>query len=153
MFEDALKPFERNEAFDSNLLENLYREIMTNLISTNIDKKDIYISSELVENEMQKGEFILPEGYTVVPDNLLFKVVKGKEYVSASDPIFTIRFPKTRTKYIDFMENDVGTMLARRALYEIQYNRFDRAKIYIKKIKEEFPNYNIPSELLQVTER
>jgi hypothetical protein len=51
------------------------------------------------------------------------------------------------------MENDVGTMLARRALYEIQYNRFDRAKIYIKKIKEEFPNYNIPSELLQVTER
>jgi hypothetical protein len=153
MFEDALKPFERNEAFDSNLLENLYREIMTNLISTNIDKKDIYISSELVENEMRKGEFILPEGYTVVPDNLLFKVVKGKEYVPAPDPIFTIRFPKTRTKYIDFMENDVGTMLARRALYEIQYNRFDRAKIYIKKIKEEFPNYNIPSELLQVTER
>ena len=153
MFEDALKPFERNEAFDSNLLENLYRRIMTNLISTNANKKDIYISSELVENEMQKGEFVLPEGYVVVPDNLLFKVVKGKEYVPTSDPIFRIRFPRTRTKYIDFMENAVGTMLTRRALYEIQYNRIDRAKIYIKKIKEEFPNYIIPSELLQTTER
>lgn len=153
MFEDALKPFERNEAFDSNLLENLYRRIMTNLISTNANKKDIYISSELVENEMQKGEFLLPEGYVVVPDNLLFKVVKGKEYVLTSDPIFRIRFPRTRTKYIDFMENAVGTMLTRRALYEIQYNRIDRAKIYIKKIKEEFPNYIIPSELLQTTER
>ena len=153
MFEDALKPFERNEPFDSNLLENLYRKIMTNLISTNADKKDIYISSELVENEMQKGEFILPEGYTVVPDNLLFRVVKGKEYVPTSDPNFRIRFPRTRTKYIDFMENAVGTMLARRALYEIQFNKFDRAKIYIKKIKEEFPNYTIPSELLQATEK
>ena len=153
MFEDALKPFERNEPFDSNLLENLYRKIMTNLISTNADKKDIYISSELVENEMQKGEFILPEGYTVVPDNLLFRVVKGKEYAPTSDPNFRIRFPRTRTKYIDFMENAVGTMLARRALYEIQFNKFDRAKIYIKKIKEEFPNYTIPSELLQATEK
>ena len=153
LFEDALKPFERNEAFDSNLLENLYRKIMTNLVSTNADKKDIYISSELVENEMQKGEFILPEGYTVVPDNLLFRVVKGKEYVPASDPIFTIRFPRTRTRYIDFIENAAGTMLARRALYEIQFNKTDRAKIYIKKIREEFPNYIIPPELLQATEK
>ena len=153
MFEDALKPFERNEAFDSNLLENLYRKIMTNLISTNAEQKHIYISSELVENEMQKGEFILPEGYTIVPDNLLFRVVKGNEYVPVSDPLFTIRLPRTRTKYINFMENAVGTMLARRALYEIQFNKIDRARIYIEKIKKEFPNYSIPSELLQATEK
>jgi hypothetical protein len=152
MFEDALKPFERSESFDSNLLENLYRKIMTNLVSTNADKKNIYISQELAENEMQKGEFILPEGYTVVPDNLLFRIVRGKEYAPVSDPTFTIRFPKTRTKYIDFMENAVGTMLARRALYEIQFNKIDRAKTYIKKIKEEFPNYNISRELLQAIE-
>jgi hypothetical protein len=153
MFEDALRPFERGEAFDSNLLENLYRKIMTNLISTNADKKNIYISAELVENEMQKGEFILPPGYNIVPDNLLFRVVKGKEYIPVSDPNFTIRFPRVRTKYIDFMENAVGTMLARRALYEIQFNRMERAKMYIKKIKGEFPNYNIPQELLQAAEK
>ena len=153
MFEDALKPFERNKTFDSNLLENLYRKIMTNLVSTNVDKRDIYIGSELVENEMQKGEFVLPQGYTVVPDNLLFRIVKGKEYLPVSDPIFTIRLPRTRTKYIDFMENAVGTMLARRALYEIQFNKIERAKIYIQKIKKEFPNYIIPPELLQATEK
>ena len=144
LFEDALKPFERNKTFDSNLLENLYRKIMTNLVSTNVDKRDIYIGSELVENEMQKGEFVLPQGYTVVPDNLLFRIVKGKEYVPVSDPIFTIRLPRTSTKYIDFMENAVGTMLARRVLYEIQFNKIERAKIYIQKIKKEFPNYIIP---------
>lgn len=153
MFEDALRPFERGEKFDSNLLENLYRRIMTDLIATNADKKNIYISPELVEVEMQKGEFVLPEGYSIVPDNLLFRVVKGKEYVPVKDPNFIIKFPHTRTKYIDFMENSTGTMLARRALYEIQFNRMDRAKMYVKKIKEEFPNYNIPQELLQATEK
>jgi hypothetical protein len=153
LFEDALKPFERGEAFNSNLLESLYKKIMTNLISTNADKKNIYISSELVENEMQKGDFVLPQGYNVVPDNLLFRVVKGNDYVPVSDPNFRIRFPRTRTKYIDFMENAAGTMLARRALYEIQFNRIDRAKIYIKKLREEFPNYNIPQEILQAAEK
>jgi hypothetical protein len=153
MFEDALKPFERNEAFNSNLLESLYRKILTNLVATNIGKHDIYISAELIENEMQKGEFTLPEGYTVIPDNLLFKVVKGKEYVPAPEPLFNIRFPKTRTKYIDFMENAEGTMLARRAMYEIQFNKPDRAKLYIQKIKRDYPNYNIPQEILTATER
>ena len=153
MFEDALKPFERGERFDSNLLENLYRKIMTNLISKNADKKNIYISSELFENEMQKGELILPEGYKIVPDNLLFRVVKANEYLPVSDPNFIIRFPSTRTRYIDFMENAVGTMLARRALYEIQFNRMERAKMYVKKIRGEFPNYNIPQELMQTTEK
>jgi hypothetical protein len=51
------------------------------------------------------------------------------------------------------MENAVGTMLARRALYEIQFNKIERAKIYIQKIKKEFPNYIIPPELLQATEK
>lgn len=153
LFEDALKPFERNEAYNSNLLESLYRKIMTNLVATNIDKRDIYISPELYENEMQKGEFVLPEGYTAIPDNLLFKVVKGKDYIPASNPDFTIRFPKTRTKYIDFMENSEGTMLARRAMYEIQFNKTDRAKLYIQKIRKDFPNYVIPAEILTATEK
>jgi hypothetical protein len=147
MFEDALKPFERNEAYNSNLLESLYRKIMTNLIATNIDKSNIYISPELYDNEMQRGEFTLPIGYTLIPDNLLFRVVKGNDYMAASNPNFIIRFPTTRTKYIDFMENEEGTMLARRALYEIQFKRMDRAKLYIQKIKKEYPNYILPREL------
>ncbi|RPI69925.1 MAG: DUF2723 domain-containing protein, partial [Ignavibacteriales bacterium] len=65
MFLEALKPFERDEKYDSNLLENLYRRIMTNLITSNMESRDIYIGPELYENEMQRGEFSLPEGYTL----------------------------------------------------------------------------------------
>jgi hypothetical protein len=93
---------------------------------------------------MQRGEFSLPSGYQIVPHLLSFKVVKGNDYVPAPDPNFTIRFPDNRNKYIDFIENAVATMLTYRATYELQFNRTDRAKVYIDKVKKDFPNFQIP---------
>ncbi len=150
LFLKALTPFERGENYDSNLLENLFRRIMTGLVKANIEKGEYYIASEIFENEMQRGEFSLPEGFTLVPHLLLFKVVKGNEYVPAADPDFSIRFPQNRNRYVNFIESAVGAMLARRALYEMQFDRVDRAKIYITKIQNEFPNYTLPPGLKEV---
>ncbi len=80
----ALVPFERSEDFDAQKLETHFRRIMTGLVATNIDKKDFYVAPEVFEREMQRGEFVLPEGYTLIPDLLLFKVVKGNQYHPAS---------------------------------------------------------------------
>jgi hypothetical protein len=146
-FLDALKPFERNESFDANLLEVTYRKIMTDLIVNNTDKREFYISPELVDNEMQKGEFVLPAGYTLVQDNLLFRVVKGKDYVPATNPDFTIRIPQKKTRYTEQIVNAAGSMLARRAFYELQFYKTDRARLYINKIKKDFPDYNLPTGL------
>ena len=147
VFLDAIKPFERNETFDANLLETTYRKIMTDLVGTNIGSREVYISPELVDNEMQKGEFVLPTGYTIVPDNLLFRVVKGKDYVPASDPDFSVRIPAQKNRYIDLIVNVAGGMLERRALYELQFNKIDRAKVYINKIRKDFPDYVLPAGL------
>jgi hypothetical protein len=146
-FKKALVPFERDEKFDPNLLENLYRSIMTGLVRNNSGKREFFITPELVENELQKGEFTLPEGYSLVPDNLAFRVVNGKEYVPASDPDFKIRLPERRNHYIDFIEKIAGSMLARRAFYEMQFDKRERAAVYIKKLKEEFPGYPLPPQL------
>jgi hypothetical protein len=152
-FLTAVAPFESNGKFDPDLLEFCYRKIMTDIVGTNIKNGDFYIAPELFENEMQKGEFTLPEGYTLVPELFLFKVVKGKDYVPAPAPNFIIRFPKERNDYINFIEQTVGSMLARRALYEMQFDKFDRAKMYIKKIKKDFPNYILPPGLAEVLEK
>lgn len=152
-FKTALAPFESGGQFDPNLLETLYRRIMTDLIATNIDKREFYIAPELFEVEMQKGMFTLPKGYTLVPDLFLFKVVKGNKYVPAADPNFKIRLPKERNYYINFIEQNVGTMLARRALYEMQFDKIDRAKLYIKKLKSDFPDYELPKGLAEVLEK
>ena len=153
LFLKALAPFENGEKFNPNLLERLYRKLMTDLVGTNINRKSLYVAPELFEKEMQKGEFTLPKGYTLVPSLLLFKVVKGNQYVPAPNPNFTIRFPKDGNEYTKFIMNIVASMLARRALYEMQFNKIDRAKLYVKKIKSTIPDYNLPPGLEEILKK
>lgn len=152
-FLQALKPFERGENFNPQLLESLFQKIMSDLVLINFDKRTFYIAPEVFENEMQKGQFLLPEGYTLVPDIFFFKVNKGEGYLPANDPEFSIRFPEKRNYYHNTIEKLIGGMLVRRALYEMQFNKLDRAKVYIKKLKKEFPDYPIPSGLVEVINR
>jgi len=143
----ALVPFERGEEYDSQKLETHFRSIMTGLVATNIDEKDFYVAPEVFEQEMQRGEFVLPEGYTLVPDLFLFKVVKGNQYYPAPDFNYKIRFPEKRNYYINMIETFVGTMLTRRALYERDFAKTERAKYYVQKIIENLPNYKLPQVL------
>ena len=149
-FKTALRPFERNETFNANLLESLFRKIMTGIVAENIDQRDIYIAQELYENEMQRGEFSLPPGYTLAPDLFLLKVTKEKNYIPAADPNFTIRFPANGNIYIDNIQKIVGAALARRAIYEMNFGMTDKAKLYVDKIINEFPNYKLPPALAQL---
>lgn len=143
-FKAALLPFERSENYNATLLESLYRRLMTGLVAANIDERDFYIAPELYQNEMQRNEFKLPQGYKLVPDNLLYKVVKGDEYVPASDPDFQIRFSGRKNYYLEKIEYFTGSMLLARANYELQYGKVKRAKVYMRKLKKILPEYNIP---------
>ncbi len=153
-FLKAVAPFERGDNFNPDFIEMNYRKVLTDLVAKNINSRDVYIAPELFENEMQKGEFSLPKGYTLVPDLFMFKVVKtGKGYIPANNPDFTLRFPAGDNRYAKLIENFVGSMLARRALYEMQYDNVERAKLYISKIKNSFPDYVLPPGLADVIER
>jgi hypothetical protein len=147
LFKNALVPFERDEDYNRNLLESLYRKIMTDLVSKNIETRSFYFPPEIAENELRNGQFKLPKGYTYVPDLLLYKVVKTNEYVPAADPDFHIRFPENGNKYADFIQNLAGSVLASRALYELRFNKVERAKIYVDKVKSEFPKFKLPPNL------
>jgi len=152
LFLVALQPFERDDKrkTDPNRLENLYRTIMGNLIKTNVNERDYFIAPELVEQEMKRGEFNLPEGYNLVPHLFFYKVVEGNEYVSAPDPDFSISIAANRNVYIDTIENMVGRMLSNRAYYEVQHGRSDRAKIYLKKILNDLPGFKLHPALQEV---
>lgn len=152
-FLKAVAPFEEDKTYNPRVLEIAYRNVLTDLVASNIGKRDVYIAPELFEKEMRSGEFSLPPGFTLVPDLFLFRVVNTKKYVPAGDPNFKFRVPKFKDAYVYNIENFVGSMLARRALYEMQFDKVDRAKIYIKKIKEILPDYKLPSGLDEVLER
>jgi hypothetical protein len=142
-----LKPFEQDKTFDPNRLEALYKAIMSNLIKTNINERNYFIAPELVDQEMKRGEFKLPEGFNLVPHLFFYQVVQGNEYVPAPNPDFQIRIASNRNYYIDTIENMVGRMLSNRAYYEVQNGRTDRAKIYLKKILTDFPGFRLHPSL------
>ena len=45
-FLKSLVPFERDEDYNPNVIENYYRQLMTGLVATNFPKKDFYVASE-----------------------------------------------------------------------------------------------------------
>ncbi len=142
----ALQPFERGGQFNSQLLERLYQSLMTGLISNN-SERDFYIGPELFDNEMKRGEFSPPEGYILVPHLFLYKLVKTKEYVPCPDPDFNLRFPEKGNYYSDFIKKLASAVLINRAFYEMQYNKPERAKIYLKKVIEQYKGVRIPQQL------
>jgi hypothetical protein len=146
-FIEALKPFERQEQYNAILLENLFRKIMTGLVSTNIEKHYYFIAPEIVDGEMKRGEFQLPAGYTLVPHLLLFKVVNTTDYVEAPLPDFKIRYDNKDDKYITSLKGFISSMLIRRGMYEMQFNKPERAKIYAMKAAADFPNITLPPVL------
>ncbi|MHC1737265.1 MAG: DUF2723 domain-containing protein [Ignavibacteriaceae bacterium] len=149
----AIKPFERDEEFNSNLLESLYRQIMTRLVESNYQKRSYYIGAELVINEMSRNEFTLPQGLKLVPHLFFFKVAEDDSYQPAGD--FNYKFRKTpvSNSYTSFIKDMVPNMLVRRAIYEMQFEKQERAKHYLTAIKENFPEFRISPDLEEILKR
>ena len=135
------------EKFNANLLESLYKRIMTELVLTNIEKHDYFVAPELIDGEMRRDEFQLPSGYTLVPYLFLFKVVNTNDYVEAPLPDYKIRFNEVEDKYQTALKGFISSMLIRRAMYELQFQKIDLAKTYVKKLKEDFPDVSLPPQL------
>ncbi|MFH1196782.1 MAG: DUF2723 domain-containing protein [bacterium] len=144
LFRESLKPFEQEEVYNAAILESYYQDIMAKLISTNYDKHDYYIGPEIIENELRRGEFKMPEGYKLVPQLFMYKVTKSDEYIPSPDPNFTIRFPEEQTRYTALIRQMIAGVFINRALYEVKFNNTERAKLFVDKVKKEFPEQPLP---------
>lgn len=147
-FLKALEPFEQGSNFNPQILEKYFRLILNKLISENKDRT-FFLGSEFLSNELQTGELKLPEGYFLVPYTLTFLVTNDRNYIEAPLPDFELRIPNTLNKYSKFIINNVCNMLQYRGLYELQFGKIERAKIYSERIKEISPNFLINHNLLE----
>lgn len=148
-FLKALQPFERGEPFNANHIEQKYRELMTALVSANINERNFYITPELVQNEMQRGELQLPAGYTLVPMKYFFKVIRNDEgYVEADFTNNEIRFTNNPDYYENNIKNFLSAMTVYRIMYELQFNYEEKAEKLYHKVRSENPNYRLPSNLI-----
>ncbi len=148
-FLTALQPFEQEKPFDRNVIEASYQAVMTGIVATNFPKRPVYLGIEMVEKEMRQGEFVLPAGYTLVPDLFFYRVVKDGYYVPAADPNYILRFPKEMNAYTETIKKIASSMLIARSIYEIENGKTERARVYVKKLRDDFPDVALPKELAQ----
>jgi hypothetical protein len=144
----ALKPFERDEQFDPTLIEKYYREIMKKLISEN-SNRPFYIGFELVQNEMNKGEFNLPEGYKIIPHKYLFKVVNNDNYVPLTSVDINIRTNGPTNKYTDNIIGFVSNMYINRVYYELSFFKRNEIKSLIDAVRKFNPEIILPENLIR----
>jgi hypothetical protein len=122
---------------------------MTALVSANINERNFYITPELVQNEMQRGELQLPAGYTLVPMKYFFKVIRNDEgYVEADFTNNEIRFTNNPDYYENNIKNFLSAMTVYRIMYELQFNYEEKAEKLYHKVRSENPNYRLPSNLI-----
>jgi hypothetical protein len=151
LFLIELAPFEEGGEYNPEKLDFYFKKVMAGLISENYGKREFYIGPEIIFDDMNRGEFVLPEGFAVVPHLFLYKVIrKGEGYTPAPLPDFEIRMPKQKSSYIRYMERMIVTVLLNRAAYELQYNKKDRARAYAQKAARDFPRFSMPPQLQEL---
>jgi len=143
----ALQPFERGGNYNAALLEQLYRNIMTQLIQTNLTDRTVYLAPELIIEELRRGELKLPSGCHLVPDLFFFRVVTSEDYAPISNLELNIRFPKDDNIYTANIKKSIATMLTWRSLYELQNNQLPNAQTIVNLIRNKFPGFVLPEQL------
>ncbi len=146
-FKRALKPFERGEKYNSFLLEKYYRAIISGIISSNIKDRSVYLMPEMVDNELRRKEFALPVGYGLAPYYFCYKVVKGNKYVEMPMDIKLFRFPKNGNYYVNFVRRIVAEMLLKRAIYELRFNKKERAQYFVRTALKFYNGFKLPPAL------
>ncbi len=146
-FKRALRPFERGEKYNSLLLEKYYRSIITGIIAENIKTHSIYLAPEMVDNELRRKEFALPEGYALAPYYYYYKIVKAGRYVKMPLNIKIFRFPAGGNHYTKFIRRIAAEMLLKRAIYELQFNKKENARYFIRKAEDFSNEFILPVSL------
>ena len=146
-FLKALEPFETGGDFDADLLETLYRQLMTRLVRTYMETGPVYIAPELSQEELRRGEFILPEGVMLVPHLFFFQAVSTEGYVPLGEVDIEIPFPSRSDAYTEMVRNTVSRMLIWRALYELRFGKADEARRLRAAFIAHFPDLPLPPTL------
>lgn len=152
-FLPELRKFERNENYNSQVLEKYYRDIISSFIIRNINQRPVYVTPEILVNEMKNQWLVLPDSLTVIPDLFAFRVIKKNEsnnYVPLKKKSYEIKFRKVNDQYLNNLKNIVTMMHINRALYEYEFGQIVEAKRLILEAHKIDPNVQLPDDLYKL---
>lgn len=148
VFLKEVVPFERELPYAAQVIEGAYRDVMLAMLLNNMKDRAVLIGPEVFEKEIANKEIVLPDSVRLVPEIFFYRLTTGDQYIPAPDPDFVFTSGGVQNYYVEQINALVGTMLLRRAQYELAYKKKERAKVYIDKVIKDFPTVSVPQELL-----
>ena len=131
----ALQPFEKDEPFDGNVIEEAYQNLLGKILTEQAKKRPVYLGREC----LGEGGVRIPAGYTVVPVAIWLKLVPvNSPYVEAKRPDFPLEIPDNwKGKgdigyYGKFIQDSWNSSLELRARYEAENGFADRSQDWMK---------------------
>jgi len=111
-------------------------------------QKNTYVTIEVYRDLIMTGQIKLNQGEYIIPDQLVLKIVKDTLYHPAKDPTLLIRKHPNPSELDRYLLRLIPFMLEKRVIYELSFNKKERAKLYFKAITNLFPDYNISNDVL-----
>jgi len=149
-FIPELLKFERNENYNSQILEKYYREIILSFILHNLSDFTVYLGPELIMNEIKSGWLVLPDSLQIIPDLFLFKIVKDTNYQPLISKEYDIKFRDDKSYYTETLKNLIVTTHINRAMYELKFGKKQEAKFLVEKVLKISPEIQLPDDLAKL---
>lgn len=149
-FLPELALFERNQNYNSQILEKFYREIVLSFILNNIHDHTIYLTPEMVRNEVANKWLVIPDTLQVVPDLFMFKISKDTVYQPLKLQDFDIKFRQDKSYYTETLKDLIVMSLINRALYELKFGKKVEAKFLVDKALSIKQEIQLPDELMRL---
>lgn len=119
------------------------------VVSLSYANRSVYFSHEMLKLSLQ-GEVKIPENYELVPYHFLFKLVPRGTYVEEKLFDYNFDFSKKHLFETNEIKNIVTNMLLNRAVYELLQGHIEKSKQCLRKLKKNFPEYELPSNLQKI---
>ncbi|MEJ5304879.1 MAG: DUF2723 domain-containing protein [Ignavibacteria bacterium] len=124
-------------------------QLRDTVVSLNYSNRSVYFSPEMLKLKLQ-GEVKIPHNYELVPYHFLFKLVPRGNYVEEKQIDYNFDFSKSHLFETREIKNTIINMLLNRAVYELIYGNIEKSKQCLKKLKKDFPEYELPTDLMKI---
>lgn len=126
-------------------IQTAFLNLLNSIVDKNSQKRNFYVTYEIEQDKNER----FAKDYNRIPQGLLIKYSKEKEFDNYENPEFDFEITDRTDYHHSFLMNSYFNSYLSRANYLMNNAKYDEAEKLINKASEVKPNAKEPAQLLQ----
>ncbi|MEO8666539.1 MAG: DUF2723 domain-containing protein [Ignavibacteria bacterium] len=139
------KPSSETDRQDLVKIQSAFLNLLNSIVEKNYNERNFYTTFEIEQEKNEK----FAKDYNHIPEGLLVRYTKDKNYVEYTDPEFEYTITDRTDYHHNFIMNAYFNAYLSRANYLMNYSKYDEGEKLINKALEIKPNSPDAKQLLQ----